>query len=335
MVGNRHHNCSNHLSALAIYANILPDARMALYTPTIAVLLPCYNEAPTIARVIADFRAALPEAHIYVYDNNSTDESASIARAAGATVVGVPFQGKGNVVRRMFADVDADIYVMADADSTYDASRARELVTPILNGTADTVVAVRDGAKSAFPPAHVFGNKLFNVIVQRLFGRGLRDIFSGYRSFSRRFVKSFPAHSERFEIETEMSIFMLEQRIPMMEIAMHYGERPAGSFSKLHTYRDGARILITIFRLFKEARPFAFFSILAMLMALMSMLLALPVIISWMQTGLIDRQPTLILCTGIAVLAALTFLGGMMLDSLARTYRETRHLRYLNVPPRR
>jgi glycosyltransferase involved in cell wall biosynthesis len=308
---------------------------MAIYTPTIAVLLPCYNEATTIARVIGDFRAALPEAYIYVYDNNSSDDSATLARAAGATVVAVPLQGKGNVVRRMFADVDADIYVMADADATYDASRARELVTPIINGTADTVVAVRDGARSAFPPSHVFGNRLFNVIVQRLFGRGLKDIFSGYRSFSRRFVKSFPAHSERFEIETEMSIFMLEQRIPMLEITMHYGERPAGSFSKLHTYRDGARILITILRLFKEARPFAFFSILASLMALLSLVLALPIILTWMETGLVNRQPTLILCTGIAVLSALTFLGGMMLDSLARTYRETRHLRYLNVPPRR
>lgn len=307
---------------------------MAIYTPTIAVLLPCYNEALTIARVIGDFRASLPEAHIYVFDNNSTDDSADLAKAAGATLVRVPFQGKGNVVRRMFADVDADIYVMADADATYDASRAREMITPILNGTVDAVVAIRDGAKSAFPPAHVFGNKLFNIIVQRLFGRGLQDIFSGYRAFSRRFVKSFPAHSEGFEVETEMSIFMLEQRIPMLEIAMHYGERPLGSASKLRTYRDGTKILITIFRLFKEARPFAFFSIISVLLALLSVALALPVIMAWLQTGLVERQPTLILCTGIAVLAALTFLGGMMLDSLARTYRETRHLRYLNVPPR-
>ena len=307
---------------------------MTLHAPTIAVLLPCYNEALTITQVVADFRASLPEAHIYVFDNNSRDDSAALARAAGATVIAVPFQGKGNVVRRMFADIDADVYVMADADSTYDARRARELIAPIISGVADTVVAVRDGKKTAFPPAHVFGNKLFNIIVQRLFGRGLQDIFSGYRSFSRRFVKSFPAHSERFEIETELSIFMLEQRIPMVEIPMHYGERPAGSFSKLNTYRDGARILLTILRLFKESRPFAFFSIIAALLALLSVVLALPVIITWQQTGLVERQPTLILCTGIAVLSALTFLGGMMLDSLARTYRETRHLRYLNVPPR-
>ncbi|MFZ4542110.1 MAG: glycosyltransferase family 2 protein [Rickettsiales bacterium] len=307
---------------------------MAHYTPTIAVLLPCYNEATTIAQVIAQFRASLPEAHIFVFDNNSTDNSANIARAAGAQVSVVTLQGKGNVVRRMFADIDADIYVMADADATYDASRARELVTPILNGSVDTVIGVREGAKSSFPPAHVFGNKLFNIIVQRLFGRGLRDIFSGYRSFSRRLVKSFPAHSERFEIETEMSIFILEQRIPMLEIIMHYGERPAGSTSKLRTYHDGARILLTILRLFKESRPFAFFSLIAALMAFVSVALALPVVFEWQETGLITRQPTLILCTGIAVLSALTFLGGMMLDSLARTYRETRHLRYLNVSPR-
>lgn len=308
---------------------------MSLHSPTIAVLLPCYNEAPTIAQVVADFRAALPEAHIYVFDNNSRDETAAIAKAAGATVVSVAFQGKGNVVRRMFADVDADIYVMADGDSTYDASRARELVTPIANGLVDTVIAVRQGNRSAFPPAHIFGNKLFNVVVQRLFGRGLQDIFSGYRAFSRRFVKSFPAHSERFEIETELSVYMLEQRIPMLEIPMHYGERPAGSFSKLNTYRDGTRILFTILRMFKEARPFAFFSIIAVILALVSVILAVPVIITWRETGLIERQPTLILSTGLMLLAAISFIGGMMLDSLARTYRETRHLRYLNVPPRR
>jgi glycosyltransferase involved in cell wall biosynthesis len=308
--------------------------RMAHYTPSVVVLLPCYNEAPTIARVIEQFKASLPEARICVFDNNSRDDSAALAAAAGAEVFRVPLQGKGNVVRRMFADIDADIYVMADADCTYDASRARELIKPIVDGTADTVVGVRDGKKSAFPPAHVFGNKLFNIVVQRLFGHGLRDIFSGYRAFSRRFAKSFPAHSERFEIETEMSIFMLEQRIPYLEIPMHYGERPEGSFSKLSTYRDGFRILLTILRLFKESRPFAFFSIIATMLALVSIVLAFPVVMEWRDTGLINRLPTLILCTGLGLLSGLTFVGGMMLDSLARTYRETRHLRYLNVPPR-
>jgi hypothetical protein len=239
------------------------------------------------------------------------------------------------VVRRMFADIDADIYIMADADCTYDASRARELIAPIAAGTVDTVVATREAGKEAFPPAHIFGNKLFNLIVQQLFGRGLKDIFSGYRAFSRRFVKSFPAHSERFEIETEISIFILEQRIPMLEIPMHYGERPEGSFSKLNTYRDGFRILMTIIRMFKESRPFAFFSIIASFLAIISIILALPIILEWRETGLISRQPTLILCSGLGVLSALTFIAGMMLDSLARTYRETRHLRYLNVSPRK
>ncbi len=303
-------------------------------TPRIAVLLPCYNEALTVTRVIEQFRTSLPEATIYLFDNNSKDDSAGLAAAAGATVIRVPFQGKGNVVRRMFADIDADVYIMADADCTYDAARARELITPILSGEVDAVVATREGEKSAFPSAHIFGNKLFNLIVQRLFGRGLQDIFSGYRSFSRRFVKSFPAHSEGFEIETEMSIFMLEQRIPLLEIPMHYGKRPEGSFSKLSTYRDGFRILMTILRLFKESRPFAFFSLIAACLAIVSVALAIPVIITWEETGVIARQPTLILCTGLAVLSALTFLGGMMLDSLARTYRETRHLRYLNVSSR-
>lgn len=308
---------------------------MKAFNLTIAVLLPCYNESATISSVIAQFRAALPEASIYVFDNNSSDDSADRAREAGGIVIPVRLQGKGNVVRRMFADVEADIYIMADADGTYDARRARELIAPIVAGEADTVVAIRDGEKSAFPPAHVWGNRLFNLIVRQLFGHGLYDIFSGYRAFSRRFVKSFPAHSEGFEIETEMSIFILEQRIPMREISMAYGKRPEGSHSKLRTYRDGTRILITILRLFKEARPFAFFSIIATIIALASVVLALPVIYSWMQTGLVDRQPTLILCTGLAVLSALTFMGGMMLDSLARTYRETRHLRYLNVAQRR
>ncbi len=308
---------------------------MSSYTPSIAVLLPCYNEALTLAKVIADFRAALPEAHIYVFDNNSTDASADLAREVGVQVFRVTLQGKGNVVRRMFADIEADIYIMADADCTYDASRAREMIAPIQAGTADTVVAIREAKKSAFPPAHVFGNKLFNLIVRQLFGRGLKDIFSGYRSFSRRFVKSFPAHSEGFEIETEMSIFILEQRVPMLEIPMHYGERPAGSFSKLRTYRDGLRILLTILRLFKESRPFAFFSLIALFLAITSVILALPIIVEWQETGLVSRQPTLILCSGLAVLSGLSFIAGMMLDSLARTYRETRHLRYLNVAPRK
>ena len=304
---------------------------MSLSTPTIAVLLPCYNEAATITQVVVDFQRVLPEAKIFVFDNNSRDDSAALARAAGAQVMRVQLQGKGNVVRRMFADIDADIYIMADADSTYDIARAREMIAPIAAGEADTVIAIRQGDRSAFPSGHVFGNKLFNLIVGRLFGRGLQDIFSGYRAFSRRFAKSFPAHSEGFDIETEMSIFILEQRIPVLEIPMHYGVRPEGSVSKLHTYRDGMRILLTILRLFKESRPLAFFSWVALAFAATSVVLAIPVIEEWQATGLVTRQPTAILCTGLAIFSGVSLVAGLMLDSVARTYRETRHLRYLNI----
>lgn len=308
---------------------------MSNFAPSIAVILPCYNEAITIADVIRDFRTALPEARIYVFDNNSKDNTAAIALAAGAEVRTVPLQGKGNVVRRAFADVEADIYIMADGDSTYDASRARELIAPIISGEADTVIGTRDAARAAFPSGHIFGNKLFNLIVGRLFGRGLQDIFSGYRAFSRRFVKSFPAHSEGFEIETEMSIFILDQRIPVLEIPTKYGVRPEGSTSKLRTYRDGTRILLTIFRLFKESRPMAFFTLVALVLTTFSILLALPLFFEWRATGLVTRQPTAILCTGLVLLSGLSLAAGMMLDSVARTYRESRHLRYLNVALRR
>ena len=304
------------------------------YTPTIAVLLPCYNEAITIQTVIAQFRASLPEARIYVFDNNSSDDSVALAEKAGANVRRVQLQGKGNVVRRMFADVEADIYIMADADATYDASRAREMIAPIIDGSADTVIGIRKANRAAFPSGHIFGNKLFNLIVGRLFGRGLQDIFSGYRAFSRRFVKSFPAHSERFDIETEMSIFILEQRIPMLEIPMEYGVRPEGSVSKLHTYRDGWRILLTIMRLFKESRPLAFFTLVAIAFGITSVALAIPIINEWRATGLVNRLPTVILCTGLGLCSAVSFVAGMMLDSVARAYRETRHLRYLTVPTR-
>lgn len=303
-------------------------------SPDIAVILPCYNEAAAIELVIAQFRSSLPEARIYVFDNDSTDGSASLAAKAGATVVHVPFRGKGNVVRRMFADVEADIYVMADADATYDASRARELIAPVLAGEVDIVIGTRDGTEAAYPAGHTFGNALFNVIVGRLFGRGLRDIFSGYRVFSRRFVKAFPAHSEGFEIETEMSIFILEQRIPMREIATAYGKRPEGSYSKLNTYRDGLRISFTILRLFKESRPLRFFGIVALVLALVSLWLGIPVIGQWQEDGHVVAVAKAVLAMGLGILACLSFVGGMLLDSVARTTREARHLRYLNVPPR-
>lgn len=303
--------------------------------PQIAVLLPCYNEATTIATVIAQFQQSLPEASIHVFDNNSKDDSATLAKNAGAIVHSVPLQGKGNVVRRMFADVEADIYIMADADATYDAARARELIAPIARGEVDCMIATRAGGDGAYPSGHVWGNKLFNLIVGRLFGRGLKDIFTGYRAFSRRFVKSFPAHSEGFEIETELSIYMLEQRVPLREIPMVYGARPEGSHSKLNTYRDGLRILLTILRLFKESRPAIFFTLVAIAALAFSLIIGLPVIWEFQETGLVKRQPTAILASALAIIACVTFFAGLMLDSVARTYRETRHLRYLNVSPRR
>ncbi len=304
-------------------------------TPDIAVLLPCYNEALTIQAVIAQFRAVLPEARIYVFDNNSRDDSALLARQAGAEVIAVPLQGKGNVVRRMFADVEADIYLMADADCTYDASRARELIAPVVAGEVDCVIGTRSGGGSgAYPAGHRFGNALFNLIVGRLFGRGLNDIFSGYRVFSRRFAKSFPAHSQGFEIETELSIFMLEQRIPLREIPTEYGTRPEGSVSKLSTYRDGLRILMTILRLFKESRPLAFFICVAVLLAGVSVWLGLPLVDQWKDSGQVQGVAKSVLSMGLGLLSFLSFLLGMVLDSIARNTRETRHLRYLNTTPR-
>ncbi len=225
--------------------------------PSIAVLLPCYNEAATIAQVVADYRAVLPEATIYVFDNNSRDNSTALATAAGATVVAVPEQGKGCVVRAMFRTVTADAYLMADADGTYDHTRARELLAPILSGEADMVIGTRQGTQpGTYPPGHRFGNRVFNLLVRLLFGKGLHDIFSGFRAFSPAFVQGFPAQSDGFEIESEMSIYALQHRIRFREIATIYGARPAGSASKLNTFRDGFRILCAILRMFvKEHRP--------------------------------------------------------------------------------
>lgn len=297
----------------------------------IAVLLPCYNEALTIAPVIRQFREVLPGARIVVFDNNSKDGSGELARKEGVEVREVRLQGKGNVVLRMFADIDADVYLMVDADTTYDPKTAPALVGAVASGQADMAVGIREGKAESFPPGHRFGNRMFNLIVAGLFGRGMQDIFSGYRAFSRRFAKSFPAHSQGFEIETEMSVFTLEQRIPFTEIKSPYGERPAGSFSKLRTFRDGFRILFTIAMLYKNLRPLQFFGILALFMALLSLGFGVPVILEWLKTGLVPRLPTAILASAVGVLAALLFVAGLVLNGVARSYREARHLCYLNV----
>ena len=298
----------------------------------VVVLLPCYNEELTIQAVIRQMRAAVPGARIVVFDNNSKDKSAELASAEGVEVRPVRLQGKGNVVRRMFADIDADVYLMVDADTTYDPATATALIAAITSGQADMAVGVRQGKDSSFPPGHRFGNRLFNLIVAGLFGRGMQDIFSGYRAFSKRFVKSFPAHSKRFEIETELSVFTLEQRIPFVEIPSAYGERPEGSFSKLSTFKDGFRILWMIVQLYKELRPVIFFGLAAAFFAAISLLLGVPVIMDYMKTGLVQRQPTAILASAIGILSAVLFVAGMVLESTARAYRETRHLFYLNAP---
>jgi glycosyltransferase involved in cell wall biosynthesis len=296
----------------------------------VVVLLPCYNEELTIVPTIRQMREAVPGARIVVFDNNSKDRSAELARGEGVEVRPVRLQGKGNVIRRMFADIDADIYLMVDADTTYDPKTAPLLIDAVRSGQADMSVGIRKGKAESFPAGHRFGNKLFNFIVANLFGRGMEDIFSGYRAFSRRFVKSFPAHSKGFETETELSVFTLEQRIPFIEIPSPYGERPEGSHSKLKTYRDGFRILWSIVLLYKELRPIIFFGMIAVFLMLLSLVLGVPVIVEFFQTHRVDRQPTAILASAIGLLATIVFVAGMVLESTARAYRETRHLFYLN-----
>lgn len=297
---------------------------------TIAVLLPCYNEEAAIAQTIAGFRAALPDAAIYVYDNNSRDRTVEVARAAGAIVRTERIQGKGAVVRRMFADVDADVYVMADGDATYDAASAPALVQRLLNEQLDMVVGSRvHEAVEAYRRGHQFGNAMLTGMLARLFGRSFSDILSGYRVFSRRFVKSFPVLSVGFEIETEISVHALELKMPVAEVSTPYFARPEGSASKLSTYRDGWRILGTIVTLYRIERPLWFFGGLGALLALLGFALALPLAITYAQTGLVPRFPTAILVTGLMIIATLAFFAGLILDTVVRGRREVRRLAYL------
>lgn len=301
--------------------------------PSIAVILPCYNEEAAIARTVADFRAALPTATIYVYDNNSSDRTAAVADAAGAIVRRERMQGKGHVVRRMFADVDADIYVMADGDETYDAGAAPELVQKLIDEQLDMVVgARRTEVDAAYRSGHKLGNKVLTGILAKLFGRSFNDILSGYRVFSRRFVKSFPVLSQGFEIETEISVHALELKMPVAEVVTDYGARPEGSTSKLSTYRDGWRILNTMMTLFRMERPVLFFGVIAGLLTAISIILAVPLAITYAETGLVPRMPTAILCTGLVILATLSFFAGLILDTVVRGRRELRRLAYLTFP---
>jgi glycosyltransferase involved in cell wall biosynthesis len=300
---------------------------------SIAVLLPCYNEEAAIARTVADFRAALPDAAIYVYDNNSTDKTREVAAQAGAIVRAEKMQGKGHVVRRMFADVEADIYLMADGDATYDASAAPALVAKLIDEQLDMVVGARKTeVEAAYRRGHALGNRLFTGLLSSLFGRSFSDIFSGYRVFSRRFAKSFPALSRGFETETEISVHALELAMPVGEIVTAYGARPEGSHSKLSTYRDGWRILKTILHLYRIERPVLFYGSFALFLATLAVVLAIPLAITYFQTGLVPRFPTAILATGLMILAFLCFFCGLILDTVVRGRREVRRLHYLSFP---
>ena len=299
-------------------------------TSRIAVLLPCYNEEAAIAQTVAGFRAALPDATIYVYDNNSRDRTIEVARAAGAIVRTERIQGKGNVVRRMFADIDADIYVMADGDATYDAASAPALVARVLDEQLDMVVGARvTQADAAYRRGHKMGNALLTGMLARLFGRSFTDILSGYRVFSRRFVKSFPVLSSGFEIETEISVHALELQMPVAEIETPYFARPEGSESKLSTYSDGFRILRTIFQLYRIERPVLFFGSIGAALAGIAVILAVPLIITYMHTRLVPRFPTAVLVTGLMILASLNLFAGLILDTVVRGRREVRRLAYL------
>ena len=305
----------------------------AQFQPRIAVLLPCFNEEATIAATVAGFRASLPTAAIYVYDNNSRDRTREIAAAGGAVVRSERQQGKGHVVRRMFADIDADVYVMADGDLTYDPGSAQAMVDQLLAEQLDMVVGTRQHQeKDAYRGGHVLGNRLFTGLLAGLFGRSFSDIFSGYRVFSRRFVKSFPVLSSGFEIETEMSVHALELRMPVGEVETAYGARPEGSQSKLSTYGDGWRILTTIATLYRIERPVLFFGSIGALLLIAALLLAIPLILTYIDTGLVPRVPTAILVTGMAIVAVLCFFAGLILDTVTRGRREVRRLAYLALP---
>jgi glycosyltransferase involved in cell wall biosynthesis len=305
---------------------------LAASGPRIAVIIPCYNEAVAIAQTVAGFRAVLPDADIYVYDNNSRDETVAVARAAGAIVRHERTQGKGAVVRRMFADVEADVYVMADGDATYDASAAPAMVQLLVDQQLDMVAGARvSDAQAAYRRGHRFGNALLTGLLANMFGRSFTDILTGYRVFSRRFVKSFPVVSSGFEIETEITVHALELAMPTAEVATAYAARPEGSVSKLSTYRDGARILRMMITLYRAERPLIFFGLMALALALVAVVLGVPLLLTFLETGLVPRLPTAVLATGLFILAALSLFAGLILDTVTRGRREIKKLFYLSV----
>jgi glycosyltransferase involved in cell wall biosynthesis len=300
----------------------------------IAVLVPCFNEEAAVATVIADFRKVLPSAAILVYDNNSSDRTVAVAREAGAVVRAERRQGKGHVVRRMFADVDADVYVLVDGDATYDAASAPRMIDALLSERLDMVVGLRvDQAVAAWRPGHRVGNRILTGFISSVFGQVFKDILSGYRVFSRRFVKSFPVLSDGFEIETELTVHALELALPVAEIDTPYFARPEGSVSKLNTYRDGFRILGTILKLYRSEKPLRCFTAIGIFLALVSVGLAIPVFVTYLEQGLVPRLPTAVLSMGLMILAMLSLSSGLVLDTVTRGRREMKLLAYLAQAP--
>jgi glycosyltransferase involved in cell wall biosynthesis len=299
----------------------------------IAVLIPCYNEEAAISTVVRDFHAALPDAEIYVYDNNSKDRTVEVARGAGAMVRTEPRQGKGNVVRRMFADIEADIYVLADGDDTYDATAAPLLAETLVRGGFDVVSGKRVAvAQAAYRAGHVLGNHLLTGLTAMMFRVQIADLLTGYRVMSRRFVKSFPFTAEGFGIETELTVHAVRLLMPMVEIDTRYKERPEGSISKLSTWRDGFRILSTIALLVREERPLIFFSVIFLLLAIFSLAVGAPVIMEYVHTGYVPRLPTALLSTGLMLLAFLSLVSGLILDTVTRGRWEAKRMAYLAIP---
>jgi glycosyltransferase involved in cell wall biosynthesis len=300
----------------------------------IAVLVPCFNEEAAVAAVVGSFRKALPSAQIYVYDNNSKDRTAEVARAAGAEVRSERRQGKGHVVRRMFADIDADIYVLVDGDATYDAPSAPGMIERLVNDHLDMVVGLRvDQERAAYRRGHRTGNWLLTSFLSSVFGQAFTDILSGYRVFSRRFVKSFPVLSDGFEIETELTVHALELAMPVAEVETPYYARPEGSESKLNTWRDGFRILGTILKLYRSEKPLRFFTIIGLFLGLVAIGLAIPVVVTYLEEGLVPRLPTAVLSTGLMIIGVLSVSSGLVLDTVTRGRREMKLLNYLSQPP--
>lgn len=303
---------------------------MTVPAPSIAAIVPCYNEEAAIAQVIADLRAAVPEMTIYVYDNNSSDDTAHVAAEAGAIVRHESRKGKGNVVRRAFADVDADIYVLIDGDDTYATADLPTMIAELQSGPYDHILGVRrQTTTTAYRPGHELGNRGFNWFVGSVFNSPVSDMLSGYRVFSRRFVKSFPALSREFEIETELTVHAMSLRVPQMEVPVGFKDRPDGSESKLRTYHDGFRILSLIIGLIRHERPMMFYGVVGTLLMLVGLLVGLPVVIEFFDTGLVPRLPTAVLALGISLLAVLSWMTGLVLDGVLKSRREFSRLNYL------